>query len=138
MSAKITVQTTINAPIEKVWDFYTLPEHIVNWNNASDDWFTPNATNDLTVGGRFLSRMEAKDGSESFDFEGTYTEIEKHNLIRYKLDDEREVEVNMSQTNSETTEVIVTFDAETENPVEMQQEGWQAILDSFKRYVEGN
>jgi uncharacterized protein YndB with AHSA1/START domain len=132
---KIIIQATINAPIEQVWSSWTLPEHIVNWNNASDDWHTPHATNDLRVGGKFLSRMEAKDGSFGFDFEGIYSKVEHHKLIEYGLADGRQVSTQFI-SNDDNCEVITIFDPETENPVEMQKGGWQAILDNFKKYVE--
>jgi uncharacterized protein YndB with AHSA1/START domain len=131
----ITVQTTINAPVEKVWEFFTDPKHIVRWNNASDDWHTPRAENDLQVGGRFLYRMEAKDGSMGFDFDGEYTKVEKYREIEYKLGDGRRVNLSFAGTGSET-KVTETFDAEETHSIEMQQQGWQSILDNFKKYVE--
>lgn len=134
---KITVKATINARVEKVWQYWTSPEHIVKWNNASEDWHTPKAENDLRVGGKFLSRMEAKDGSMGFDFEGTYTTVETNKQIAYVLADDRKILVEFNG-NGNTTEVVETFDAENENPVEMQQAGWQAILDNFKKYAEAN
>jgi uncharacterized protein YndB with AHSA1/START domain len=135
MPQSINISTTINAPVTKVWDFYTQPEHIVNWNNASPDWHTPKATNDLRAGGRFLSRMEAKDGSEGFDFEGTYDEVVVGSLIKYHLDDDRKVSINVTEVDGQT-QVDVSFDAESENSEEMQRSGWQSILDNFKTYVE--
>jgi uncharacterized protein YndB with AHSA1/START domain len=132
---KIVVETIINAPISKVWENWTEPKHITQWNNASDDWHTPHAENDLRVGGKFLSRMEAKDGSFGFDFEGVYSEIIPFKKIRYGLEDGREVETIFAE-NGETTKIITTFDAENENPIEMQKGGWQAILNNFKKYVE--
>jgi uncharacterized protein YndB with AHSA1/START domain len=136
MSAPITVSTTVNAPIEKVWQYFTEPEHITKWNNASPDWHTPRAENDLRVGGRFLSRMEAKDGSEGFDFGGTYDEVVTHQVISYKMDDSRSVRVTFA-ADGDRTVVTETFDPENENPVEMQREGWQSILESFRAHVEG-
>ena len=133
----ITVKATINAPVEKVWKFWTEPRHIMKWNNASDDWHTPRAENDLRVGGKFLSRMEAKDGSWGFDFMGNYTKIEEYKLIEYILGDERKVQISFIAKGNETT-VIETFEAEQTHPVEMQQTGWQAILDNFKKYVEAS
>jgi len=133
----ITVETTVNKPVEKVWDLWTGPEHITKWNNASDDWHTPWAENDLRVGGKFLSRMEAKDGSLGFDFEGVYDVVKLNRLIEYTLGDGRKVKINFtSQGNA--TRVVETFDAESTNSTEMQKVGWQAILDNFKRYAKSN
>ena len=134
-SNQITVKANINASVEKVWTFWTEPTHITKWNTASDDWHTPHAENDLRVGGKFLSRMEAKDGSFGFDFGGIYDEVLLHKVIAYTLGDGRKVNITFQGQENET-EVIVTFDAETENPIEFQQQGWQAILDSFKKYAE--
>ena len=132
---KITVTTRVKAPLERVWEYWTAPEHIVNWNAASDDWHTPKAANDLRTNGRFSSRMEAKDGSMGFDFGGTYDEIKINELISYTMDDARKVTVTFS-TNGKETQIIETFEAEDQNPVGMQREGWQAILDNFKTYAE--
>lgn len=132
---KITVEASINAPLEKVWDYWTRPEHIVEWNAASDDWHTPRAENDLRTGGAFMSRMEAKDGSAGFDFGGTYTDVVPQKHIAYTMEDGRTVEV-LFQLEGEGVKIIETFDAEDVNPIEMQQGGWQAILDRFQRYVE--
>ncbi|WHY64918.1 SRPBCC family protein [Neobacillus sp. SuZ13] len=132
---KITVQTTVHAPVEKVWEYWTEPKHITQWNNASEDWHTPVAENDLTVGGKFLTRMEAKDGSFGFDFGGIYDEVKVNEVISYTLGDERKVTIKFNGQGNET-QVIETFDAETTNPIEMQQAGWQAILDNFKKYAE--
>ena len=131
---KITVETTISAPIEKVWNAYSTPQDIMQWNFASDDWHCPNATVDFRVGGVFSSRMEAKDGSSGFDFEGVYTKIIPLELIEYQFGD-RMAEVTFQETR-EGVEVRVTFDAENEFPVEYQQAGWQSILDNFKKHVE--
>jgi len=131
----ITVEADINASVEKVWDHYTNPEHIVKWNNASDDWHTPRAENDLRIGGRFLSRMEARDGSAGFDFTGVYTDVKPLKQIAYTMDDDRKVEV-LFLSSGNVTPVRITFEAEQANPVEIQKEGWQSILDNFKRYVE--
>ncbi len=133
----ITVEVNINAPIEKVWDFWSTPEHITQWSFASADWHTPSSENDLRVGGKFNSRMEAKDGSMGFDFGGTYDEVREHEFISYTLGDDRKVEINFS-SDGDTTKLIERFDPENTNPVEMQQTGWQAILDNFKNYVESN
>lgn len=133
----ITVEATMNAPVEKVWDLWTDPKHIVHWNNASDDWHTPKAENDLRVGGKFLSTMEAKDGSWGFDFSGEYSKVEQHKQIEYTLDDGRKVQVSFISKENETT-VTETFEAEQTHTIEMQQAGWQAILDNFKKYVESS
>lgn len=134
---KITVAATVNAPVEKVWETWTSPKHITRWNNASDDWHTPRADNDLRVGGKFNTRMEAKDGSFGFDFWGVYDEVKTNELIAYTLGDDRKVVVSFTN-NGNTTDVTETFEAESTNPVEMQQGGWQAILDNFKKYTESN
>ncbi|MNJ90887.1 hypothetical protein D3C87_85270 [compost metagenome] len=134
---KVTVQSSVNAPIEKVWDYWNAPEHITKWNAASPDWHTPKSENDLRAGGRFTSRMEAKDGSFGFDFGGTYDEVVEHQSIRYTMDDGRQTDITFT-SDGNGTKVVETFDAETQNPVEMQQAGWQAILDNFKKYTEEN
>jgi uncharacterized protein YndB with AHSA1/START domain len=134
-SKKIKVETTVQAPVEKVWEYWTEPTHIKKWNNASEDWHTPIAENDLRSGGKFLSRMEAKDGSFGFDFGGTYDEVKLHEVIAYTMEDGRQVKITFKGRENET-EVIETFDAEATNPIEMQQQGWQAILDNFKKYAE--
>lgn len=137
MIATITIQQTINSPVKAVWEKYTKPEHIVNWNNASPDWHTPKATNDLRVGGKFLSRMEAKDKSAGFDFTGTYTYVKQYEQIAYKMDDGRKV-IIVFEPVALATKITIAFDPETINPVEMQRGGWQAILDNFKKYVESS
>ena len=131
----ITVEITVNAPVEKVWDLFSSPEHIIHWNNASDDWHTPQATNDLRVGGKFHSRMEAKDGSFGFDFSGEYNEVKTHELIEYTIADGRKVTIHFTAHGNETR-MVETFDAENTHPVGMQKEGWQSILNNFKKYVE--
>ncbi|MEO6287340.1 MAG: SRPBCC family protein [Dyadobacter sp.] len=131
----ITVEATVNAPVEKVWEAWSSPEHIVKWNSASDDWHTTKAENDLRTGGAFSSRMEAKDGSFGFDFGGVYDEVKEHELITYTLGDERKVEIHFKDLGGKTL-VTESFDAEGTNPVEMQRSGWQAIMDSFKKYTE--
>ena len=133
----ITVEATVNAPTEKVWKLYTEPQHITQWNNASDDWHTPHAENDLRVGGKFSSRMEAKDGSMGFDFWGIYDDVKKNELIKYTMGDGRKAKIVFTNQGNET-HVAVSFEAENENPVEMQKGGWQAILNSFKKYTESN
>ena len=131
---KITVETKIAAPVEQVWIAYTTPEDIKRWNAASDDWHTTKSTVDLRVGGEFTSRMEAKDGSFGFDFAGTYTRIVPHELIEFSFGDRVGAVEFVAGADSVT--VRVTFDAETENSVDQQRGGWQAILDNFKKHVE--
>ncbi len=132
----ITIQTTINAPVKKVWKYFTTPEDIVNWNTASDDWHTTSASNELHVGGKYNSRMEAKDGSFGFDFWGIYDEIIPHEKLASTMGDGRKLETKFLSVDVNTTEIIESFETETENPIEMQRTGWQAILDNFKKYVE--
>lgn len=131
----IVVETLINAPAEKLWKLWTEPEHITKWNNASDDWHTPRAENDLRTGGKFLSRMEARDGSAGFDFEGTYTIVIPNERIEYVLADGRKVKIEFNQKGNKCR-ITETFDAENSNPVEMQKNGWQSILNNFKKYAE--
>lgn len=134
---KITIKAIISADIQKVWDYYTKPEHITKWNFASDDWCCPSAENDLQVGGKYKARMEAKDKSFGFDFEATYNEIVLGERFTYTMDDGREVNVSLA-THDDKTKVTIVFDAEKENSEEMQRDGWQSILNNFKTYVEGN
>ncbi|MBS1558871.1 MAG: SRPBCC family protein [Bacteroidetes bacterium] len=134
---KLTIEATINANRKKVWDFYTKPEHITQWNFAIDSWQCPRAENDLRVDGKYFARMEAKDGSFGFDFGGVYNEVIDQQKIVYTIDDGRQVAVEFKDLGT-ATKIITTFDAETQNPIEMQQQGWQAILNNFKKYVEGN
>lgn len=131
---KITVETSVKAPVVKVWSAYTTPDHIKQWNTASDDWHTTQAAVDLRVGGAFTSRMEAKDGSFGFDFAGTYTKVVPGELIEYRFGDRTGAVEFLTGANAVT--VRVTFDAESENPVEQQRQGWQAILNNFARHVE--
>ena len=131
---KITVEAFVKAPVETVWRAYTTPDDIKQWNTASDDWHTTESTVDLRVGGEFSSRMEAKDGSFGFDFAGTYTKIVPYELIEYSFGDRTAV-VEFAP-DADGVNVSVTFDAESENPVEQQRQGWQAILNNFKKYVE--
>lgn len=131
----ITVETTVNAPVAKVWDAWTNPDHIVKWNQASDDWHTPRASNDLRIGGKFTARMEAKDGSMGFDFEGTYSEVKPNEYLEYTIPDGRVVKVTFTG-NGNATSIVEQFDAENIHTAEMQQAGWQAILDNFKKYTE--
>lgn len=132
---QIIVEVTVAAPVQKVWDAYVTPEDIVQWNAASDDWHTTSSTVDLRPGGSFSSRMEAKDGSFGFDFEGEYTNIVTHELIEYAFGD-RTAAVKFEQTEG-GVKVTVEFEAEEENSAEMQKAGWQAILDNFARHVLG-
>jgi uncharacterized protein YndB with AHSA1/START domain len=131
----ITVETTINAPVESVWSYWTEPKHITNWCFASDDWHAPKAENDLKVNGKFKTRMAARDGSASFDFAGVYTRVILHKAIEYSLADGRNIVITFS-TLGPKTKVVESFDPENENPYEMQKVGWQSILDNFRKYVE--
>lgn len=131
----MTVETRVKAPVEKVWECWTSPSHITQWNQASDDWHSPRAENDLRPGGKFMTRMEAKTGDMGFDFEGIYDEVIPHELISYTMGDGRKVNVRFKASGEETI-VIESFDAETTHSPEMQQAGWQAILDSFRMYTE--
>jgi uncharacterized protein YndB with AHSA1/START domain len=136
-NVKITIETTVHKPVAEVWKYWNEPQHITKWCAASDDWHAPKAENDLRVGGRFVTRMEAKDGSFGFDFGGVYDEVRINEFISYSMEDGRKVTITfISQEND--TKVIETFDAEATNPIEMQQAGWQAILDNFKKYSEDN
>ncbi len=135
MNKKITVQATINAPVEKVWKSWTSPEDIVKWNAASDDWHTTKAENDLKTGGKFSSRMEAKDGSFGFDFGGIYDSVIEKESIEYTIADGRKVSISFKNMG-ERTVIIETFDAEQTNSPELQKQGWQAILNNFKKYTE--
>ncbi len=133
----VTVTAKIGSPIVKVWECWTEPAHIIHWNNASADWHTPHAENDLRTGGRFLSRMEAKDGSMGFDFSGIYDEVILHQKIAYTMEDDRKVTVTFN-ADGNNTDIIETFEAEQVNPVELQQQGWQSILNNFKNYAESS
>lgn len=132
---KITVEVTVNKPVDKVWKIWTTPADIMKWNNASDDWHTPKAENDLRVGGKFLSRMEAKDGSFGFDFIGTYTSVKKNEEIAYTMEDGRTCVTYFTGAGS-STKIVTVFEAETENSIELQKGGWQAIANNFKKYAE--
>jgi len=131
----LTVETIVNASPEKVWSTWTDPKHITQWCSASDDWHAPHAENDLKVGGKFKTTMAARDGSISFDFEGTYTNVQPGSVIGYTMEDGRKVEITFSEEIG-NTKVVETFEAETTNSLEQQQQGWQAILDNFKKYTE--
>jgi uncharacterized protein YndB with AHSA1/START domain len=133
--AEITVTTLVRASIETVWQCWTEPEHITQWCQADESWHAPAASNDLREGGRFKTTMAAKDGSVEFDFEGTYTAIVPHELIAYVMDDGRRVRVEFESIGADTR-IVETFDPESENPEQMQQQGWQAILESFRRHTE--
>jgi uncharacterized protein YndB with AHSA1/START domain len=133
----ITVETLVKAPIEKVWKYWNEPKHITQWCNASDDWHAPHAENDLKVNGKFKTTMAAKDGSMSFDFEGVYTNVQKDKVIEYTMPDGRKVKITFS-VQGDFVKVVETFEAENENPVEMQRGGWQSILNNFKKYTEAN
>lgn len=133
----ISVETPVHAPIEKVWEYYTNPEHIVHWSFASDDWESPHATNDVRKGGKFVTTMRAKDGSAEFDFAGKYTDVKKHELLAYTLDDGRIVTV-LFQEIGDGVKIISNFEAEDENPLDMQRQGWQAILNNFKKYTDSH
>jgi len=134
---KITVEATVHVPVEKVWESWTNPEHITKWCNASDEWHAPNATNDLRAGGKYSTRMEAKDGSMGFDFWGIYDEVKTNELLVSTLGDGRKVQVNFG-SEGDATKIVETFEAESVNPVDMQQAGWQSILNNFKKYTEAN
>ena len=136
-ATKITIYATISAGTQKVWNYYTQPEHITKWNFASPDWHCPSASNDMRIGGKYTARMEAKDGSFGFEFEATYSEITENQKFVYVMPDGREVSVSINEDNH-LTNITVCFDAETENSVELEREGWQAILNNFKNYVENN
>ena len=131
----ITVRTTVNAPLKKVWKHWTSPDSITGWNFASDDWHSPRAENDLRKDGKFNYRMEAKDGSMGFDFTGTYDEVEEGEKISYTIGDGRKVEIIFSSYDNKT-EIIESFEAESQNPVELQRNGWQSILNNFKKFAE--
>jgi uncharacterized protein YndB with AHSA1/START domain len=132
----IKINVTVLADKQKVWDYYTQPEHITKWNFADPSWHCPTATNDLNIGGQYVARMEAKDGSFGFDFEAVYTDIRQGDGFTYEFGG-RQATVEFKETNLQT-EVTVTFDPETENPIELQRNGWQAILNNFKKYTENN
>jgi uncharacterized protein YndB with AHSA1/START domain len=135
MPQTISVDTSVNAPIEKAWAVYTEPQAIMKWNQAAPDWHCPSATNDLRAGGRFVSRMEAKDGSQGFDFGGTYDEVVPMQRIAYTMDDGRKAAVLFTDSGGKT-HVHVTFEVEKVNPIHMQKSGWQSILDSYKAVAE--
>jgi uncharacterized protein YndB with AHSA1/START domain len=131
----ITVGNTINAPVQKVWEYWTKPEHITKWNNASDDWHSPSAKNDLREGGNFVYRMEARDGTMGFDFGGVYDAIRTDEYVEYTIADGRKVVVRFTQVGN-ATELVEEFEAEGTHSIEMQKGGWQNIVDNFKKYTE--
>lgn len=132
---KITVATTVDRPSKEVWEMWTSPGHITNWNFASDDWQCPTAENDLREGGKFVSRMEAKDGSAGFDFSGVYDEIILHKLIAYTMDDGRKVRINFDEKEGKT-KITQIFEAEDSHSIDEQKNGWQSIMDNFKKYAD--
>jgi len=133
----ITVESVVKAPVEKVWKYWSEPEHIKKWAFASDDWHAPHVENDLRKDGQFKTTMAAKDGSFSFDFGGVYTNVQPNKVIEYTIGDGRKVKVLFSGNEIET-KITETFEAESQNPIEMQRGGWQAILDNFKKHTESN
>lgn len=137
MKKPITVQVAVDAPIAKVWEYWNEPEHIGGWAFAQDDWEAVDIENDVRGGGKFKTRMQAKDGSQGFDFTGTYSVVREHELIEYDMEDGRHVKVEFKET-PKGMQVIETFDPESENPEKVQKSGWQAILNNFKKYAEEN
>jgi uncharacterized protein YndB with AHSA1/START domain len=133
----ITIQATVNAPVEKVWQYWSKPEHITNWAFASEDWHAPSAENDLRTGGKFSTTMAAKDGSFSFEFGGVYDKVAEHETINYTIGDGRKVKISFVSAGNETR-IVQSFEAEDQNSIDMQRGGWQAILNNFKRYTENN
>ncbi len=134
---QITVEVYVKLPVSKVWELWTKPMHIIHWNQASDEWHTSRAENDLRKYGRFLYRMEARDGSFGFDFSGEYKKIENLKLIEYVLDDSRKVSISFEEKNNETI-ITESFEAEEINPSDLQRDGWQSILNNFKKYAESS
>ncbi len=134
---RITVETTVNAPLTKVWKAWNTPVDIMQWNTPDPSWHSPSSENDLRVGGSFKNRMEAKDGSFGFDFEGIYDKVDEHKEIAYTMSDGRRAATVFTEQGGKTS-IATTFDAETENDPEFQKQGWQAILDNFVKYVESN
>ncbi|THF50435.1 activator of HSP90 ATPase [Flavobacterium supellecticarium] len=137
MASKITINATILADKNKVWNYYTQPEHITQWNFADPSWHCPKASNDMQIGGTYSARMEAKDGSFGFEFEATYDEISDGEHFSYTMPDGRQVTVTFHE-NDIATDLVIAFDPENQNPIEMQQNGWQAILNNFKKYAESH
>jgi uncharacterized protein YndB with AHSA1/START domain len=137
ITEKIRINAIVDAPIEKVWEYWTKPEHIVNWNFAGDEWCCPSAANDLKVGGLYTSRMEAKDGSFGFDVKVVYNEVSEYKFISYTMEDGRQAETTF-KVSEDGVEMTTLFDAESENSRELQQQGWQSILNNFKNYTQNN
>lgn len=135
---RITISATVSADTKKVWDYYTSPEHITKWNFADPSWHCPSATNDLAVGGRYVARMEAKDGSYGFDFDAVYTDVVHEERITYTFGGRYATISFVEDEDNGTTEVTISFDPETEHPIELQRDGWQAILNNFKQYTESH
>lgn len=135
MFTKLLIEVHVGTNAEKAWACYTDPQHITQWNFASPDWHCPSASNDLRVGGKYIARMEARDGSFGFDFEGIYSAVEQGHSLAYVLSDGRKVEVRFQPT-AEGTRVEVEFDAENENPIELQKGGWQAILNNYAKHTD--
>jgi uncharacterized protein YndB with AHSA1/START domain len=135
-TTKITIQASVNADRKKAWDYYTLPEHITQWNFADPSWHCPSAENDMTIGGRYIARMEARDGSFGFDFDAIYTDIKEGEHFTYEFGGRRST-VSFEEKDGKTL-VTVSFDPENENPIELQRNGWQMILDNFKKHVDTN
>lgn len=134
---QIIIDSTIHAKLDKVWASWTEPQHITKWNFADPSWQCPSASNDLKVGGKYSARMEAKDGSFGFDFEGVYDEVVTQKKLSYAMADGRKVKTTFESVGGDTR-VTTVFDAETENSIDMQKQGWQSILNNFKKYVEAN
>ena len=135
MKHKVTVETVVDKDVEEVWKFWTSPEHITNWNFATPEWHCPTAEHELEVGGKLKYHMAAKDGSMAFDYIATFEKIKPNELLEYVLDDERKVTVNFNRQNG-STKIIEVFEVEDEYSMDMQRQGWQAILDNFKSYAE--
>ncbi len=133
----VKIEASISAPVKKVWSYWTAPEHITKWNFADPSWCCPSASNDMKVGGKYIARMEAKDGSFGFDFEAIYDEVSPQKKLVYTMTDGRKV-ITQFEDAGNATKVTTVFDAESENPIEMQKEGWQSILNNFKSYTESN
>lgn len=131
----VTVETRVNQSVQMVWELWTTPEDVMNWNFASPEWHCPVAENDLKPGGRFKYRMEAKDGSMGFDFAGRFTQVVPGDMLEFVLDDGRKVSIQFT-ANEGTTTLVETFEAEDQNSIELQRQGWQAILNNFKQYAE--
>ena len=131
----ITIETTVNAPVKKVWEVWTNTDDITKWNSPSPEWHTPRAQHDLRPGGNFTFRMEARDGSSGFDFGGVYDVVKPNEYIEYTMEDGRKVKVDFKEEGNQT-HIVENFEAESQNSIEMQRGGWQAILDNFKKYTE--